>query len=604
MQRQIFVILAAAILAAPVGAATWYSYGTYEPDTIYDYQGSFMQRDPDVTQGAKELYFNAYQTQYLTGTDTNVGALGTRIQEPGVREWIVIMGTWKDCNGDGYVGQAESALVTYQSALLLDASICPPDTEDPLAHNDGTWVFEFIPVGYQYEADPNLHPKQIVDPDSRVWSDIGLPGDGAAATCPIAPPPHGTTAGTGWALRHADCFTGKQIVGAVNTVDSDGSLGLRFEDPNNPQYSDSTLNQHLPESLFGNPATGETGALQLDSDEDDADSNGQSRPERRDYAFTAFDCSGDRTLEVKDPTGLAPSSIVVEDQGAVSGDYGKIDENLTDEDGNYAWVAAASPGEVDPSGSFADGVNHTFMGFRAGGGDENHDTASVGGDCDFEADDEDGDNTYAGTHQTAFFYADGDNEGGTQVAAKNAHDTRFIYSNGAEVEGAEYDAFGATGLPLVTPQTYYLYSNVFATLPSWTANTIWTTTPQSVDRSTAGPAGPSYWTFYGKVGAATLDAGYTPAGGTGVYGSEVCGAAESGIVGGWNCDPDAWFRDSTGDYTGDALWDVPVGATYQFRDIDCNDGELLRGFGIHASLVDVYGEACLDAPGTAKILEG
>lgn len=611
MKRELLTILVAAVMAAPVGAATWYGFGTYEPDTDWD-DASVMQQDADQDPNAKRIYFNTYQSEYLTGQNANSGALGSRVSVAGLNHWMAVFGAFKDCNGDGYVGFAESALLTYRTELLRGADdICPAGLTP---HNDGQWVYEYIPVGYDDEATQNRHPVQIVDEEARVWGDIGEPGDVTAATCPIAPLPHGTTAGTGWAIRYGDCFAGKRVTTTVNENDPNNDLGLFFEDPNNPQYSNSTLNQHLPESLFGNPATGETGALQLDSDEDDA-SYDKANPQGSDpdYAFTTWDCSG-RT-GVSDPTGLAPSTISIDDptydgqNGALFGNYGKFEENLSDGNGHYAWVANPAPAVHDPSASFADGVNETFRGFRVGGGHENYDT-TVGGDCDEVADDQDGDNTYSGVHQTAFFYADGNHEGGTQVKNKKAADVDFSYFNGAETDGAYVELFGPnTPNSLVTTPTTYWYND-----PQWSANVVYVTTPQSVNRNTLQFSGPAYWTFYATVGASTFAAGYTaPAGETGqVYGKEACGlsAGTPGALAanGWECDPDLWYTDSNGQDIA-SRWEVRVGATFHLRDVDCNDGGLVRGVGVHASgtelrtlVNDPQSEpACIDGSGQGPL---
>lgn len=424
---------------------------------------------------------------------------------------------------------------------------------------------------------------------------------------PHRPPPHGTTAGTGWAIRYADCFAGKRVTTTVNEVDSDGSLGIRFNDPNNPQKGGSALNQQFPESLFGNPENGETGALQLDSDEDDANYNkGNPQGTQPKYAYTAWDCSR-RELEVKDPTGLAPRKVSVDDPtyngqtGALFGNYGKTDENFTDEDGNYAWFAGANPTVHDPRDSWADSLNETFRGFRIGGGDENHDT-TVGGDCDETADDQDGDNTYSGIHQTAFFYADGNHEGGTQVAAKQAADVEFTYYNGFETDPA-LEALLGPNTPnsgVATPTTAFLSD------PGWSANVVYVTQPQSINRATLQVQGPAYMSFYAKVGATVLDAGWKPTTSAPYpkYGAEACGLNEAGVHNGWQCASDQWYRDSAGNDIA-TYWEVAVGSIYQFRDIDCNDGTVLRGSGVHASLVDFSAGpelSCRDGPGDGRIM--
>jgi hypothetical protein len=59
MKRELLTILVAAVMAAPVGAATWYGFGTYEPDTDWD-TITYMQQDADQDPDAKLIYFNTY----------------------------------------------------------------------------------------------------------------------------------------------------------------------------------------------------------------------------------------------------------------------------------------------------------------------------------------------------------------------------------------------------------------------------------------------------------------------------------------------------------------------------------------------------------------
>jgi hypothetical protein len=581
MQRQYIIALAALMMALPAASATWYAYGTYEPDTAYD--TSFVQSDANVDPASKELYFNVYQTEFLVGTSTNSGTAGSRIQMAGVQNFNAMLGPWRDCNADGYVGFAESALIVYRAELLLDAGICPAGDD---FHNDGTWVYEYIPVGSDpREVPQNVHPMQIDDPDALVWGDAGIPGASAAATCPISPFPHGTTSGSGWMIRFLDCFASRRVANTVNTVDSDGSLGLRFDDVNNTQDSDSLLNQQLPESLFGDPNTQETGALQLDSNEDGGD---------RDYAFTTWDCNG-RAAEVKDPTDGALHTIEVADptydeetgNGDLGGNTGRaVWANFSDDENTMAWVAEPAPSSVDPTRSFADAANETFMGVHAGSDNYNDDT-TVGGDCNFESDNGDGDNTYSSLHTTVFFRADAPFEQPTSV--KKETDDYFIYYNGGETDGTTTTVFGpnAPNSVVSTPPTQFT-GTIGAADPIWQSNTLWATTPQSINRGTLQPQGATYWSFYGKVGSVTLSQGYTGTGATAKYGSEACGSFTSGVHNGWDCQASHWYTGVNGEpiVDGNEIWQARAGFTYQFRDIDCFDGSAARGAGVHASLVD------------------
>lgn len=617
IMNRAFVIAISLLVAAPAASATWYSFGTYEPDTKFDQNGPMFE-DADTTAGGKKIYFNVYQTEFPLGQSINNGLLGSRIQQPGVQNFNALFGPWVDCNGDDAIGLEESALYVYPSQLLaaspLGTTVCP--TGSP--QNDGRWVYEYIPVGYDPTETPqNVHPMQISDPDALVWGDIGYPGFAAQGSCPISPLPHGTTAGTGWMLRYVDCFAGNRVQNAINSNDPTADDSLTWDCPpsetncaGNPQKSDSVLNVHFPESLFGNPETGETGALQLDSEEDGGN---------EEAAYRTWNCGSrlvtvsDNVDEEQDAEGVATvgtKRIVVydptfdpeEQDGLLFGNYGKSDANFT-EDGtadDYAWVATPAPALVNPSHSWADGANETFRGFRVGGGDESHDT-TVGGDCDTARDADgrdagDGENTYSGAHQTAFFRADAPFEPPSQ-AGKKAQDEVFIYFNGAEIEGTDAELFGPNypGDPVVTPA---VYSNS-AFLPGWFANTLWATTPQAVNRNTLQPNAPAYWSFYAKLNVTelvTVQNYEIPAGG-GTYGSEACGTTGSltpagdktpNPRNGWECNPYLWNTDWSGHpILPNLQWKAKAHVAYQLRDVDCFDGSVARNSGVYASLVQL-----------------
>lgn len=588
MKRMFYVAgvlaVAATMLASSAGAV-WRAGGEYEPNTQEDLIRGMMWTEPDTSPSDADafVYFNAYPTEYPVATNPNSAELGSRIQVVGAREYLAMLGVWKDCNGDGYVGQMESALWDYPAALA-DASICAVGGK----HNDGKWIHEYLPIGpSEGNQAGNTWASYIVnDSEARVWGDFGLPTDAAAQTCPIVPPPHGTTANTGLALRWADCFAGKRVTNTINGVDPNGEAGIGFPDGNNPQNSDSVLNQDAPESLFGNPLTGETGALQLDSEEDGG---------AEERAFTVWDtdangnCRGDST-QVRDPTAGESgrgslSSVTITDPSGdgtgepVFGADGSLTIAWTDSNGAYVTFATPAPSVDDPTGSFADGLNQTFRGFHVGGEDDTDDVevqgdrfgTSVGGDCDTTGDDDDGDNTYSGAHQTAFFYFDdagGSNQGGTQVVGKSNSDWQFLFDDGnAPDDVTSSDALLGPG----TPSNFGVGALQLLQGPVWQSENIYVTAPQSINRNTLAIQGGLYLTFYAKVDSDLLVA-FQARGSPKTYGDEACGTATSGIKGGWNCDPNEWWPDAE-----PSKWLVYVGTEYQFIDVDCTDGTVVRG---------------------------
>jgi hypothetical protein len=184
-----------------------------------------------------------------------------------------------------------------------------------------------------------------------------------------------------------------------------------------------------------------------------------------------------------------------------------------------------------------------------------------------------------------FFYPDGALSGNTQVAGKNKEDIPFFYGNGAAQDAAVGQTLGAN-----------MPANAGVTnTHGWQSNTVWVTVPQSVNR--ADPLvipGGAYLTFYAKVGASTFAAGYSTTGTSTKYGADTCAGFTSGIHGGWECDSAEWNKEIA---AAARHWYAVVGEVYQFRDIDCDDGSVARGLGVHASLVDASADgACRDAP--------
>jgi hypothetical protein len=89
----------------------------------------------------------------------------------------------------------------------------------------------------------------------------------------------------------------------------------------------------------------------------------------------------------------------------------------------------------------------------------------------------------------------------------------------------------------------------------------------------------SYYTFYAAVGSASLLKGDVP-GGSGEYGSAFCGSGGYEQTGatqyhyGWNCNKNEWNLGGDGSIQ---FTQAYPGLVYQFRDVDCFDGTLVKG---------------------------
>lgn len=200
------------LLAAPAASATWYAYGSYEPNTEYDGSAYMWQEPPGLA--TQRVYFNGV-TMQAPGMNPNVGALATRFETAGLEFHAVLMGRWIDCNGDGYIGLAETAALEYRSEILLgDEAPCPRSMNGPWSgqsNHDG-WVSEFIPISRTAGRDERVFP----DPMAMVWADYGAPGAPPLGRpgCLAASLPDQGARSVGAFLDHVDCLMDASTGGA------------------------------------------------------------------------------------------------------------------------------------------------------------------------------------------------------------------------------------------------------------------------------------------------------------------------------------------------------------------------------------------------------
>ena len=597
------------LLVAPVASATWYVHGTAEPDTAQDAAGGQMYMVPDTTFNGRQAYFNIWADIGNSGVNPNVGPTGSAIFTTPTIHFNGMLGVWKDCNQDGFVGMADGALWEYRQELLLDRSVCG-DTE----HIVGDWVWEFHWIGPfdgladdRYEDADEYYgyfgPQNYInDTEARVWGDWGLPGEFPGRSCTVAPP-RGTTGSTGGIIAWSDCFTGRKGQQAINGVDPDGTLGLRMQ--GEPQRSDSLLNQQLPHLWYDPYHPESTGLYEQDSG---------------DAAFSTWDCSDTSSTQVKDDTpiydetGELPEDVTVEGfkVADVKDEEGRI---LTLNEINVNSTAPA-PQVHNPTGSYYDGLNQTWDGAADHCGDQG--TVGVNGN---------------------FPYTNAESQAGgvdADFRPRNEHNTPFRFW-GAQASSFNWDALGGCtgtfdGQPFPPFCEDYPTNDVFThDMPDdfgvqagrdalgigWAATKTWSTDPQLVDRDSLQPDGPIYATFYATIGAASIASGVNVPGGTKLYGSEWC--TTGGDTNGFDCDPDNWwdpinhpgtsampretgFHISTQCTTGLEQplpncreLGVKPGQPYQLRDIDCWDGRIASGVPAYASLVAISGrDACAE----------
>lgn len=263
--RKTTTILIAFLLTAgalfPLASAGWKYRGTNEPDTQFDELDGFMWDDTDTTndQSNRRVYMNGYAHVAQVWLNPNVGALGSRNQPGTEVSMSVMLGIWKDCNGDGYIGLAEAGALEYRVELLTDTTTCPPQSivvgnePDFYPFNDGNWVREFLWIG----DDPNnrrFNPTVFPIDGTKVWFDWGRPDQLPGTTCPTTGAI--SVRSTGAFLEWADCFTGYSGVRALNDAEDATGAPVGGWDLSDVEHSENTLN--VPNPLWA-PLYGEDG---------------------------------------------------------------------------------------------------------------------------------------------------------------------------------------------------------------------------------------------------------------------------------------------------------------------------------------------------------
>lgn len=530
MRRHLAIVLVATALAAPLAAA-WAGKGQVEPDTALDRSGGFAWLDADVTPGARgnRLYFNAFTVQnggygaHGFTINPNFATLETQKQGwPG--QVAAMLGVWKDCNRDGYVGMGDNGLFEYRAELLMgDASVCPVSDPGPVprdatshsyvpTHNDGQWVREFLPLGPDERPAhlPDVNPFDLNDNEARVWADWNKPGDLPPGTrCNLVFVPQGTYSTTGGMLAYADCLDDFAVTDVWNAYAPDGTPAgqLTFNDaPRDQGRSASALNRPNP----------------------------WGRPEDASFA-QAFDCAQPQAAHQKVPgttheVGVSRprSSPTVGTSGSVAGTLNATatamdDCDRSDNDGEWEAQPAAAPYGLEDAG------------IRNSAGPKDQ--------SDFPLAYSEGQRPAGALTPSQLGRADPKDQG------TRAYDSEGLWLSGTRVA-----------------EDRNPYVN-----------------RASVRGNAAMPV--QYVTAYAYVGGAAVSAyslRLNPTGATGAYGTESCGSTigpGAAPRNGWQCDPTRWSHACASTYTcigsiagrADVDVSVDVGHAYQIRDVDCYD---------------------------------
>lgn len=133
-----------------------------EPNTDQDWAAGLMWSSPTVDASRTRVYLDAYLVQLPGGDHSVPGAPGVTF------EIVAYFGVWRDCNGDGFMGDAASALLVYPGALN-DPSICWPGGPH-WDHRNG-FVHELLWLSPEETGLPG----EFYDPIAAVWADFALP---------------------------------------------------------------------------------------------------------------------------------------------------------------------------------------------------------------------------------------------------------------------------------------------------------------------------------------------------------------------------------------------------------------------------------------------
>lgn len=532
-----------------------------------------MFPDADVSTAGLRVYFHAWQAVEGTSLSPNVPLLGTTILFPAVHH-RAMLGVWKDCDRDGYVGHAESALQDYP-ATLADPAVCPVGS----LQNDGAWVSEMTGIGMvdpcEYQPAnvrgrdcPTGNPSEpivgafaynarvLYSNDTYVWGDLGAPGTVPRGECALSPAPRGTTSGTGPLLAWADCQDGYRV-----------NLLLDLAGQDAPDLA-------FPVTPFGTP-DGRAGLLQQGSGDpaasawDCSSRQGVADPTGRLSEVVLTDPTGNRLTGPMFPLVVLGTTFNDEDGDASTAGVMRIRLDA-DGQGTLLFVPRPSPTLSDPTGSWWDAGEATMDGAR--------------GDCNPET------RSAMQAQHPGHLVEDGDHV--IPAARKDRSSLTFTFYDGHRGLNANVDPVTGENAP-ADAGLIVLRHGRGGDGPLWSALETTTQDPQLVQRGELTPTPGLYFTYYARVGGDVVSQwGLDLPGATQTYGADACGARRTGIENGWVCDPAEWWKDANGGDArpryarGEPIGRVP-GDAYDLRDVDCYDGSLARDTGFFASLAAV-----------------
>lgn len=221
------IALALMITPAIAGAVPWRAGALdqlAEPNTPPDTDSTLMWSDANQAATDK-IYFDAIiDREGFTGTPW-VRPAGTNFRGYVTTYFHAFLGYWRDCNMDGFVGDATTGSAVYLYAGSDTTKVDSICNENDLVnggalYNDGEFVTEYLPIGPEANsqdkgpAEQALRDNNVVDlrgganfvrdDFAKVWHDWGTPGDVPAESRLLLPFPGGTLDDTNGHFRYVD----------------------------------------------------------------------------------------------------------------------------------------------------------------------------------------------------------------------------------------------------------------------------------------------------------------------------------------------------------------------------------------------------------------
>jgi hypothetical protein len=554
MRKGLLIIATLTLLSSASPAALgWGMFGSHEPDTPEDAANGWMWTTTDTSRADHKVYFNGFFGQCAngscTGLNPNVATLGSSVHTPEYLD-MAMLGVWRDCNDDGYVGLEDQGLFEYRSEVLaawpgVGNSICPPgeaplpvknaqgyynkggvSSEGVLPHNDGTWVHELIPIQWFDDESPvfDHDPYNYDDQGSRVWMDQGLEPQYSIG-CYYTSWPTGTFRSTGGLLHTFDCIDGYRATDTLDAVATGPLAPYSFADaPRDQARSSSQLNQANP---WGN--------------------------ERSDASYAdMWDCSqqplvggGANTMTVGP---VSESNVGTSRSGSATG-IGTLSDSNTDE---YNVSRPAVPPAthlvaptVRTSGQLYDGNGYSMAGTMNATG-SGLDTCARNPHADQHNHEGDSLGTLPYDEVTT-----------TETSARTQpDDTMFPVERNrpcvpyCAVEGP-WGPTGDLGIHWLPGDCHD--TGVCDLAGVWEGNRVWH--QETLFTSDSGVHPVAHMTYYAYVSPTAISQFqlYLPkapapaqASPTGAYGAEACGSFTTGVHNGWDCDSTHWYKDAVG----------------------------------------------------------